>query len=160
MTTEQTTNPTIPNVFGHEGDVLAAFEVNVLEVYETIKHAVPPECTPADVAYAVNMLAGGVDIVWPPENQELYEAIVVGAEYPGTKAAQVRYEAVAREKERQLAADERTLKARRAEHDRLKSAMDPKARKAAAATPPAMCCSRTSPPSCTAWRTRGTPAGT
>lgn len=53
------------------------------------------------------------------------------AEYPGTKAALVRYEAVAREKERQLAAEEKDLKARKAEHARRKESMDAKALQAA-----------------------------
>jgi outer membrane protein len=53
------------------------------------------------------------------------------SEYPGTKAAQVRYDAVARERERALAEDEKVLRRRRGEHDRIKGSMDAAARKSA-----------------------------
>ncbi len=53
------------------------------------------------------------------------------AEYPGTRAAQVRYEAVARERERRLAEDEKGYRAKKAEHDRRKATLDAAARKSA-----------------------------
>lgn len=53
------------------------------------------------------------------------------AEYPGTKAAQARYEAVAREKERLLLKEGEDLAARRAEFKRDQASMKAKERKAA-----------------------------
>lgn len=55
------------------------------------------------------------------------------AEYPGTRAAQKRYEAVALERERQLLDESKVLRERQADFDRRKAGMSVAARKAAEA---------------------------
>ena len=53
------------------------------------------------------------------------------AAYPGTKAAQIRYEAAAREKERALEKEKKEIRKRRADHEKRKSSLSKKERQAA-----------------------------